>query len=371
MIDSYQSNPQSLLSLSQTNLAPFNNIDSNPRFTGYHDVPTVPGATAPIQLPYAPPVTPTSDFTFDYSINDHQKTPYAETFNLTVQHEFAKSFSVTASYVGRLGRHLLQNLDVAMPTNFYDGGSGMTYFQAATIYRKLIDQGVDAAVIQNSGYFQNLFPNFTATDGVTGVTYTGAQGYYASLMANSGNETNTLFQADTDPTASSSGQSFRFFYPQTSSVYVQSTTGVSNYNAFQLSVRQVLHYGLEYDVNYTLSHSLDEGSDPERNTNGSPYHQRILSAPVVRKLRLRRAPQHHRQLLDSLALCKGKPYLSSGGWTDRLVGGWELTGVVHYSTGFPLQRSRSERLGNELRLQQQHGANWPHSDRWPSLRRPQ
>jgi hypothetical protein len=348
VIDSYQSNPQSLLSLSQTNLEPFNNIDSNPRFTGYHDVPAVSGATMAIQLPYAPPVTSTSDFTFDYSINDHQKTPYAETFNLTIQHEFARSLSVTASYVGRLGRHLLQNLDVAMPTNLFDGASGMTYFQAATIYRKMIDAGVDAATVSNSGYFQNLFPNFSATDGVTGVAYTGAQGYYASLMANSGNETNTLFQADTNSAASPSGQSFRFFFPQTSSVYVQSTTGVSSYNAFQLSVRQALHSGLEYDVNYTFSHSLDEGSDPERNTNGSPIINSFSP---------------HRWYADSdfdvrhnitanysipFPFGKGRPFLSGGGWTDRLVGGFELNGVVHYSTGFPFSAVAANNWGTNF-----------------------
>ena len=45
----------------------------------------------------------------------------------------------------------------------------------------------------------------------------------------------------------------------------------SNYNALQLSVRQALRYGLEYDVNYTYSKSMDEGSDPEQNgTSGSP-----------------------------------------------------------------------------------------------------
>jgi hypothetical protein len=332
VIDSYQSNPQSLLSLSQTNLATFTDINSNPRFTGYHDVPAVPGATTALPLPYTPAESP---FTFDYSINDHQKTPYAETFNLTVQHEFPKSLSVTASYVGRLGRHLLQNLDVAMPTNLYDQGSGMTYFQAATAYRKMIDAGVDAATIPNTGYFQNLFPNFTATDGVTGVTYSGAQGYYASLMANSGNETNTLFEADTDPTASPGGQSFRFFYPQTSSVYVQSTTGVSNYNAFQLSVRQALHSGLEYDINYTYSHSLDEGSDPERNTNGSPIinsfspHQWYGNSDFD--------VRHNITANYSIPFPfgKGQRFLSSGGWMDRIVGGFELNGVVHYSTGFP------------------------------------
>jgi len=332
VIDSYQSNPQSLLSLSQTNLAPYTDINSNPRFTGYHDVNAPIGAQTTLPLPFDPADSP---FTFDYSINDHQKTPYAETFNLTLQHEFAKNLSVTASYVGRLGRHLLQNLDVAMPTNFYDSGSAMSYFQAATLYRKMIDQGIDAASVPNSGYFQNLFPNFSSQDPVTGINYIGAQGYYASLMANSGNETNTLFQADTDPTASPSGQNFRFFFPQTSSVYVQSTTGVSNYNALQLSVRQAFHSGLEYDVNYTMSHSFDEGSDPERNANGSPiinsFSPHQWYAPSDFDVR------HNITANYSIPFPfgKGKQYLTGGGWTDRLLGGIELDGLVHYSTGFP------------------------------------
>ena len=80
VIDSYQSNPQSLLSLSQTNLATYTDINSNPRFTGYHDVPPCRVPQRRLPLPYTPAESP---FTFDYSINDHQKTPYAETFNLT------------------------------------------------------------------------------------------------------------------------------------------------------------------------------------------------------------------------------------------------------------------------------------------------
>jgi hypothetical protein len=345
VIDSYQSNGQSLLSLSQTNLDTFTDINSNPRFTGYHNVPTVTGATTSLPLPYTPAE---NDFTFDYSINDHQKTPYAETFNLTLQHEFPKNFSVTASYVGRLGRHLLQNLDVAMPTNLYDPRSTQTYFQAATAYRKLIDAGIDAAAIPNSGYFQNLFPNFSATDGVTGITYTGAQGYYASLAANVGNETNTLFEADTDPTASPSGQSFRFFYPQTSSIYVQSTTGVSNYNALQLSVRQALGRGFEYDVNYTLSHSLDEGSDPERNSNGSP----IINSFMPHQWRGSSDFDVRQNLTANYTLPlpfgSGQLLLNGGGWVDRLIGGFQLNGDAHYSTGFPFNAVASNVWGTNF-----------------------
>jgi hypothetical protein len=325
VIDSYQSNPQSLLSLSQVNLSTFTDINSNPRFTGYHDVPSSGGATAPLQLPYTPA---DSAFTFDYSINDKQKTPYAETFNLTMQHEFPHNTAVTLSYVGRLGRHLIQNLDVAMPTNLYDPISGQNYFQAATAYDKMVDAGVTN--VPESGYFHNVFPNFSFNG------LTGAQAYYAVFAANRGNETNALFAADTDPTASPSGQSFRFFYPQTSSIYAQSSTGVSNYNALQLSIRQALRYGLEYDVNYTYAKSMDEGSDPERNgvsgstiVNSFSPHQ--LYGPSDFDVRHNITANYS----VPFPFGKGAPFLNKGGIMDWIVGGFQLNGVVHYSTGFP------------------------------------
>jgi len=346
VIDSYQSNPQSLLSLSQTNLDTFTNINTSPRFTGYNDVPPVAGASTSLQLPYTPA---DSAFSFDYSINDKQKTPYAETFNLTLQHGFSHNLAVTASYVGRLGRHLVENLDVAMPTNFYDAGSNQTYFQAATAYDKLIDAGVNEANVPNSGYFKNVFPNITYQDPVTKVNYTGAQAYYGQLSNNRGNETNTLFGADTDPTASPAGQSFRFFFPQTSSVFAQSSIGSSSYHALQLSVRQTLKYGLEYDVNYTYGKSMDEGSDPERNgAAGSP----IINAFSPNQLYgVSDFDVRHNITANysvPLPFGKGAPFLNQSGLLDRIIGGFQLNGLVHYSTGFPYSAQASGNWGTNF-----------------------
>ena len=327
VIDSYQSNPQSLLSLSQTNLATFTDINSNPRFTGFNSVPAVAGASASLALPFTPAESP---FTFDYSINDKQKTPYAETFNLSLQHEFPHNMAVTAAYVGRLGRHLIQNLDVAMPTNLFDPTSSQSYFQAATAYDKMVDQGVDPSTVPDSGYFHNVFPNFNFGG------YKGAQAYYAYFANNRGNETNALFAADTDPTASPAGQSFRFFFPQTSSIYTQSSTGSSNYNALQVSVRQAMKYGLEYDVNYTYSKSMDEGSDPERNgTTGSPI---VNSFSPHQWYGVSDFDVRHNITANytaPLPFGKGSPIQVRNRIVDMVIGGFQLNGLVHYSTGFP------------------------------------
>ena len=300
-------------------------------------MPAVAGATTNLALPYTPAESP---FTFDNSINDKQKTPYAETFNLTMQHEFPHNISVTGSYVGRLGRHLMQSLDVAMPTNLVDSASGQSYFQASTAYDKMIDAGIDPSTVPDSGYFHNVFPNFSVNG------YSGAQAYYSVLAENRGNETNALFQADTDNTASPAGQSFRFFFPQTSSIYAQSSTGSSNYHALQLSVRQALKYGLEYDVNYTYGKSMDEGSDPERlGSNGSPIinsfspHQWYADSDFDVRHNITA------NYTAPLPFGKGAPFLNTSNLMDRIVGGFQLNGVVHYSTGFPFSAVASGNWG--------------------------
>jgi hypothetical protein len=179
--------------------------------------------------------------------------------------------------------------------------------------------------------------------------YSGAQAYYSELyQGNRGNETDPLFNNDTNPASSPSGQSFRFFFPQTSSIYAQSTIGTSNYNGLQLSVRQALKYGLEYDVNYTYSKSMDEGSDPERVTYGSAiintFGQRQMYADSDFDVRHNITANY----TAPFPFGQGAPYLNKGGLLDRIVGGFQLNGTVHYSTGFPFSAVASNTYGTNF-----------------------
>jgi Carboxypeptidase regulatory-like domain len=326
--------------LSTQNPFAYTDVDTAPRFTGYRDVPTGPVNAGSQSFPITPA---DQNFSFVNSINNNIKTPYAETFNLTVQHEFSRGLTFTASYVGRLGRHVLANLDVTQPSNVFDPKSGQTYFQAATAYSKMVDSGVTPGNVPNSGYFQNFFPNASYKG------FKGAQAYYAYLSdGDRGNETDPLFKYDTDPTASPDGSSFHFFYPQYSSIYVQSSLGSSNYNALQLSVRHVLRYGLEYDLNYTYGKSMDMGSSPERSAGNSiintfnPAGDYAVSDYDVR---------HNITANYSLPLPfgHGTAFVShSNGFVDRLISGWSLNGVVHYSSAFPFSAVASGNYGTNF-----------------------
>ena len=329
VVNYYDANGAFALSTAYTSA--YGNIDTAPRFTGFRNVP-VPAVSAAARTF---PITPADqNFSFVRSINSNIKTPYAETFNLTVQREVHNGLTVTASYVGRLGRHVLSNLDVAQPNNFVDPGSGTTYFQAMTALAKLYDAGVSTGNVGKMAYWENVFPNATKTVG--GVTYKGTQAIYATLAAGDrGNETDTLYTYDLDPTASAGGQTFRFFYPQYSSIYAQSSVGSSNYNGLQLSVRHALKYGLEYDVNYTYSKSMDFGSSPERSASNliintfNPAGNYAVSDFDAR---------HNITANYSLPLPfgKGGPFFNhTNGLVDRTIGGWSLNGLMHYSTAFP------------------------------------
>ena len=61
-----------------------------------------------------------------------------------------------AAYVGRLGRHLLQQLDLAEPVNFNDPKGGGDYFTAGTQMSKMTDQLNGSCLECSDGVFQHL-----------------------------------------------------------------------------------------------------------------------------------------------------------------------------------------------------------------------
>lgn len=315
-------------------------VDTAPRFSGYHNVPRslIPAVAGAGSFPVT---FPNSTGTGYYSVDDKLQTPYAETFNLTIQREIKNGLTVTGTYTGRLGRHLLMLNDLAEPLNLADPQSGMNYFQATTALDKLVDSKVDVSNVPNMAYWQDEFPNASITSG--GTTYTGTKAVYLMTKTNRGNETATLASLDDKTTASPAGQSFRYFHPQFASLYSESTIGVSNYNAFQLSLRHSLWHGLQFDFNYTLAKSMDTGSSPERtyqnNVGNNPLNEIINSFNpsgnyAVSDFDVRHAISGN--WLLQLPFGKGGHYFAHAQRTvDTFIGGWQLTGVARWNSALP------------------------------------
>ena len=67
------------------------------------------------------PITPPSDindpgaFAIYWGMDDRLKTPSAQVMTFSLTRDLGHNMSLEVSYVGRLGRHLLQETDLAMP----------------------------------------------------------------------------------------------------------------------------------------------------------------------------------------------------------------------------------------------------------------
>lgn len=338
------------LTTSIQNPASTYSADNSPRFTGIHDVPgPVPGAgTTSVNYPYAPPEA----FAITWGIDSHLKTPYSLALDFSVQQQLPGGFLFEAAYVGRNGRHLLQELDLAEPVNLVDPKSGMDYFTAATMLSKLADQNnLDpTASVPAIPYFEDLFPDAAgvdaAGDGVAGNSAT--QNIYSVTWAGSrGNETNALFNMDEACDPGCGGQIGRYWQQQFSSLYAWSSIGSSSYNAAQFSLRHAMSHGLQLDLSYTFSKSIDMGSDTERvndlNTGGFNASQSNNEIQNSWNPGLNRGVSdfdtRHLITLDWVYLLpvgQGRHFLSGASrLTDAVLGGWQFSGLTRWSSGLP------------------------------------
>lgn len=115
-----------------------------------------------------------------------------------------------------------------------------------------------------------------------------------------------------------------------------SPAGYGSYHGLQVDFRQKPWHGMQFDVNYTWSHTLGLQPDNQWTGNVNIYTIRDLkssSAPTTFDLR------HvvHASGTYDLPFGKGKAYLKSNNILDKVVGGWTLGTIVSYETGFPFR----------------------------------
>jgi hypothetical protein len=156
-----------------------------------------------------------------------------------------------------------------------------------------------------------------------------------------------------------------FWNPQFSSLFAWSSIGTSSYNAGQFILRHPLSHGLQVEFSYTLSKSLDLGSDTERtNPQGTTSTTSVIGgASTVQSFiqnswdpRLNRAPSDFdtRHVITTswvyeLPFGRGKAFGSrSGSWVDAVIGGWQLSGIGRWTSGLPFSLVDTEGFTNNF-----------------------
>lgn len=113
--------------------------------------------------------------------------------------------------------------------------------------------------------------------------------------------------------------------------------GYGNYHALQVDFRQKQWHGMNFDVNYTWSHTLGLQADNSWTGNTGVFSIRNLRLDYGPTLFDLRHVVHASGTYD-LPFGKGKTFLgNSHGVVDRLVGGWTIGTILTIDSGFPFQ----------------------------------
>jgi hypothetical protein len=362
LINTYDQNGAFGLNTIVSNAASVQTVDGGARFTGLNDIPVSstiglllnPAPTAP--FPYTPPVSTTDNPVqqIAFGFDDKLKTPYSEMVDLSFTRELPGGLVFGASYVGRFAHRLLQQRDLAMPLNLKDPKSGTDYFTAATAFAKLANANTPPDQVPAMPYWENLFPGAAGVNGsyCNGPSTTGSptatQSMYEMFQCNWGpstfGATNFINVFDTfcfPACASINGVQtpFTFYNPQFTALYGWSSFGTSAYNAAQFVLRSRPTHGLQFDFNYTFSKSIDEGSDAER----VPAFGGLSAVINTWSPKQLRGPsdfdarhQINANWVYDLPFGRGRHFGSS--WnrlTDAVIGGWQVSGIYRWTSGFP------------------------------------
>ena len=318
-----------------------------PAFTGFtQDIRSLPNLSFSNSVSFPQQKSRNMGERIEASLDSDLQTPKAYALSLTVERQLPAGLLFQISYAGRIGKHLLAHRDAMALNDLVDSKSGMDWYTAATTLEKIrATRPPGSTAVPTMAYFDNILPaNFTARMNTfygcscIPANFTPTQAVFWIARNFYGNDWTDL-QGDVDTERFGNGDPTLFFNSQYGALTAWSTIGNSYYNGMSLSLRQRTH-GLHWDFNYTFSHSLDDASGLQTDT-GYGTSSFILN-PIRQHDWYANSDFDITHIINTNAILelpfgRGK-WLGKNagrGW-DALIGGFQLSSIVHWSTGLPL-----------------------------------
>jgi hypothetical protein len=313
-------------------------LAAGPFFTTLGEVPVGLPGPQPVTLPFSPYTNPVGEGiqqnVLNFAFDPNFKTPYSETVTFGIQRELPKNFQIDATFFGRFGRRLTAQTDAGQLVDFKDptpGSAGQLMSQAFSGLEQDVRAG---GAIREQQFFDDLvtaLPQFglnTGTQTVAGVfgpnLQRGDMGTVVFFLQQAG-----LMQY---------GIGFNPQYPY--DVYVANQSA-SNYDGLLTTLHRKFAQGLQFDLNYTYSHSIDNLSAIANNVFGE--FADLSGGIVCDSLHLRACRGNSdfdvRHLISAdglynLPVGRGKFFAGEApGWLNQVIGGWQVAGDMQWRTG--------------------------------------
>jgi hypothetical protein len=315
--------------------SPVTSLKNDPRLGSNNALPPVVTPAAPT-TPFQPFVSGGSSIglengsAFNTIIDPALKTPYSIGFNAGVQHEFPSQFIMKVSYVGRLGRRLLGQADANQIVDFADPASGQLLSTAFGNVTTQLRAGANSAKLPAQPWFEHLFvPGFGVSKG-----YPNNTSYLADNLGGipSNGDFADFVQAISSGIPSNVGMASQF-----SENTFYTNKGFSTYHGLLATLQKNFSQGLQFDVNYTWAHSIDNVS-LIANSSASAGYGFICDVQRPRACRGNSDfDVTHYITADftyRLPFGRGRTFGSNiPFFLNEIVGGWEVSGISQWHSG--------------------------------------
>jgi len=314
-------------------------LQTEPRFNSINSFPISVAPPA-----FVTPVTP-SFAIFNFDIDNQFQTPYSIITSFGVQRELPWGLQFEADYYGRFGRKLFVLADAAQTVNFVDPNNKThSLVSDFTVLEKDATATPNPVAPNNVAalpFFEDEVPVATGVscptlNAILNTPYsTCTQAIYASNQ-------NTLAQGNTGGIANELGFNFADIGlpPQFFVNALGTNLANSSYNALFATLRKRLSNNLQFDFDYTYSHSIDNNSTvPHANGNFQPGVTSILCDATNPKVcrgnsEFDATNQITSYFIYALPFGRGQHFAGNAGkLLDEAIGGWQISGIETWRTG--------------------------------------
>lgn len=320
-------------------LTPAQSLAAGPFFTSLGEVPAgLPGPQA-VTLPFSPFTNPVgggiTNNTLNYTFDANYKTPYSETVTFGIQRELPGHFQVDATFFGRFGRRLTAQADAGELVDFKDTASSPGQFMGQAFANLSTEMRGMPGICQTGGsvtpqpFFEDLIgaggTNFIANTSLCPNLIRGDMGSVMYLLE--------LFNIMPYGVG---------FNPQYVYDIFSTNKSASNYDGLLTTLHKKFSRGLQFDLNYTYSHSIDNISAINNNIFGEAanFSGGILCDPVNLRVCRGNSDFDVKHLISAdglydLPFGRGKFFAGHASTLlNEFIGGWQLAGDMNWRSGF-------------------------------------
>lgn len=291
------------------------------------------------------PITSAQNFALNpnnglWAIDPNLVAPYVQQWSFGIEREITPNTAIEIRYAGNHAIKVFRAIDYN-EANIFENGFLQEFLNAQ---RNCIVRG--GGNINNCTSFapgpagtvalpilSTLFAGLPNSQGF------GSTGFIANLQQNSvGTMVNTLAFSNTYRTNRANlVPNFFVANPNAAFARVLGNDSYSNYHSLQMEIRRRFATGLQFQANYTLSRTLNDGTTIVNNQST------LESYRTLRNLRLNYQnsdqDQRHRfvaNVVYDLPFGAGRRFLS-GAWSPlrKIVSGWTVGNIFTYQTGTP------------------------------------